>query len=65
MKGVKHRRSPSPSPEVIREGFLEEGVPELGPEVGVVPGQREHVLWDCLRGSTPLNIDFKAGSRES
>lgn len=33
MKGVKPRRSPSLSPGVIREDFLEEEVPELGPEV--------------------------------
>ena len=37
---------------------------KLGPKVGIVPGQRTSGLWDCLSGSAPLNIDFKAGSRE-
>lgn len=45
MKEVKPR-SLSPSPEVIREGFLEEWVPNLGPKVGIVPGQRTSGLWD-------------------
>lgn len=40
------RRSLSTSPGVIREGFLEEGVPELGPRVGVVQVERKHGLWD-------------------
>lgn len=35
MRGMKPRRSPSLSLEVIREGFLEEGV---------VPGQRGMVF---------------------
>lgn len=42
------RRSLSPSPGVIREGFLEEGVPELGPGVGVAQVERKHGLWDSL-----------------
>lgn len=41
MKGVKPRKSSSPSPGVIREGFLGEGVPEPGSEVGGSPGTEE------------------------
>lgn len=39
------QEEPSPSPGVIREGFLEEGVPELGPEVGLVSVSGKHSLW--------------------
>lgn len=41
------------------------GVPELVPGVGIVLVERKHVLWDSLSGSTLLNLDFKAESRES
>lgn len=44
MKGVKPR-NPSPSPGVIREGFPEEVVPNLGPKAGIVPGQRTVPKW--------------------
>lgn len=39
------QEEPSPSAGVIREGFLEEGVPELGHKVGLVLVSGKHSLW--------------------
>lgn len=64
-----YEKSPggAPHPRIIREVFLEERVPKLGPLVGRIPVVRKHEAWPLrfVKWLTLLNLDFKVGSRES